>query len=87
MSKYPGIDEREICCCDSNPNTIEAGISFDQLSDGTHVLRFHYLDLQAGRITQETKSMYLDKANTKQLIAALKSLKFNKKKIALHGHV
>ena len=81
MSKYKGIDEREVKCCDKNENTIEAGISFDILYNGTNILRFHYLDHienmhDISILTQRTKSMHLNKENTKQLIEMLSSLKF-----------
>lgn len=74
---YNCIDEREIKCFDNSPGTIQAGISFDSLEDGTPVLRFHYLELLMGKlVTQRTKSMYLNKKNTNELIKALKQLKF-----------
>ena len=75
MSKYKGIDEREIRCCSENPNSIEAGISFDEV-DGVNVFRFHFLEHQHGILIQKTKSMHLDKKNTKEPIAKLKGLKF-----------
>lgn len=75
-SKYNGIDEREIKCCSDNPNSIEAGISFDE-HDGVPVLRFHFLGYVNGTIlNQETKSMHLNKENTQQLIKELQSLNF-----------
>lgn len=76
-SKYNGIDEREVKCCDTSDNTIEAGISFEQLENGTNVLRFHFLELIQGKVLdQRTKSMYLNKENTKELIALLSELNF-----------
>lgn len=76
-SKYNGIDEREIKCSDKNEGTIESGISFDRLEDGTNVLRFHFLVLTNSEILyQKTKTMYLDKSNTKQLIELLSNLEF-----------
>ena len=47
-TKYKGIDEREIKCCDKCEGTIESGISFDQLENGTNVLRFHFLEIING---------------------------------------
>lgn len=81
MSKYKGIDEREIKCCDTSETTIEAGISFD-IDGEQNILRFHFLDfIESGKLSnrslvQETKSMWLNKENTQQLIRALKKLKF-----------
>ena len=61
------------CCCD-DPDCIESGISFDY-SD--KILFFHFLEIDyRGKLTQTTKSMKLDKSNTKQLIKQLKDLKF-----------
>lgn len=58
-TKYKGIDERQIKCCDNADNTIEAGISFEQLENGTNVLRFHFLDMIAGKVLdQRTKTMF-----------------------------
>lgn len=75
-SKYAGIDERMIKCCDSNPNTIEAGISFDKLDNGTNVLRFHFLEqLPSGTLTQTTRSMYLNGENVSLLEAYLSGIK------------
>ncbi len=76
-SKYNGIDSRIIKCCDSNPDTIEAGISFDE-DNGINILNFHFLSPIKGNtmIDQVTKSMHLNKENTKQLIECLKELKF-----------
>lgn len=85
MSKFKGIDEREIKCCDTSETTIEAGISFDELENGQHVLRFHFLDyIEHGKdgklenpiLIQRTKSMYLNKENTQQLIESLRELSF-----------
>lgn len=79
--KYKGIDERKVKCCDQNPNTIEAGISFDQLDNGTNVLRFHFLELIKGEVLyQTTKTMFLDKKNTTELINSLMKLKFDENK-------
>lgn len=78
MSKYLGIDEREIKCSSDNANSIESGISFDE-QDGINVLRFHFLDYtEGGILIQKTKSMHLDKKNTSELISRLKSIKFKK---------
>lgn len=78
MSKYEGIDERTIKCCDNSSNTIEAGISFEKDTDGVNVLRFHFLEklfLRRGTvITQTTKTMHLNKENTRQLIKAIAEL-------------
>lgn len=76
-SKYKGIDEREIKCCSNSENTIESGISFEQLDNGQNVLRFHFLELIQGKVLdQKTKSMYLDKKNTEELIKSLSELNF-----------
>ena len=79
MSKYNGIDEREVKCCDTSKTSVEAGISFDELENGQKVLRFHFLNYintkDGSRIlTQETKSMWLNKKNINQLIKKLDSL-------------
>jgi len=79
MSEYLGIDSREIKCCDKSETTIEAGISFD-CDEGQHILRFHFLDYiikkDGSKIPrQETKSMWLNKENIKQLITALEAIK------------
>lgn len=77
-TKYNGIDERQIKCCDNSDNTIEAGISFEQLENGTNVLRFHFLELIGGKVLdQRTKTMYLDKKNTAELIKSLNELNFD----------
>lgn len=77
-SKYKGIDSRGIKCCSDNPNSIEAGISFDYDEDkDVNILRFHFLDYEEGKIlNQKTKSMHLNKENTKELIKELKKLTF-----------
>ena len=76
-SKYKGIDNREIKCCCDNPNCSEGGISFDT-DENINMLNFHFLDYINGTeiLHQETKTMYLDKENTKELIKALKELNF-----------
>lgn len=82
MSKYQGIDSREIKCCDPSPKTIEAGISFDH-DNGQNILKFHFLeyiesiDESKEILTQITKSMWLNKENTQQLINALQELTFD----------
>lgn len=80
FTKYRGIDQREIDCCDPSETTIEAGISFDVLENGQNVLRFHFLEYLDPKnkklLNQTTKSMWLDKDNTKQLISALQGLSF-----------
>lgn len=82
--KYGGIDSREIICSDNSDETIEAGISFDKLGK-QNILKFHFLDLieygKNGKLEkpilhEKTKSMLLDKENTKQLIKALRELRF-----------
>jgi hypothetical protein len=80
MSKYKGIDSREIKCCDKSKTTIEAGISFD-IEGKQNILRFHFLEYIPGEngnkiLHQETKTMWLNKKNTKQLIQALNELIF-----------
>ena len=83
-SKYKGIDQREIKCCDPSIKTIEAGISFDE-DRGHNTLCFHFLDTidyKGGGdktepiLHQVTKTMWLNKENTKELIKALQELKF-----------
>lgn len=84
QSKYQGIDSRQIKCCSENTNSIEAGISFDYDDEkNVNILRFHFLSYikvenNLPILHQETKSMHLNKENTKELIAALKQLKFKK---------
>ena len=80
MSKYNGIDSREIKCCDKSETTIEAGISFDE-DECQNILKFHFLDYTNKKdgskmLHQKTKSMWLNKENTKQLIKALRELRF-----------
>lgn len=88
-SKYKGIDGRHIKCCDPSPKTIEAGISFrTEGPEHTPALVFHFLedigltDEQTGAplLHQAEKSMWLDRENTKELIAELRRLKFKNKK-------
>jgi hypothetical protein len=85
MSKYKGIDSREIKCCDPSDSHHEAGISFD-VNEGQNILNFHYLYVINRAINdnydqmltlQATKSMWLNKENTDQLIKALQDLKFD----------
>lgn len=73
-SKYKGIDSRIIKCCSANYKSIEAGISFDEILT-VPVLQFHFLEFIKGtaNITQETKSMFLDKESTAHLIKELKA--------------
>jgi len=74
QSKYSGIDERVIKCVSPNPNSIEAGISFDE-NEGFKVLRFHFLEsMPMGGFNQLTKSMYLNKHNIIKLIKGLTDL-------------
>jgi hypothetical protein len=76
QTKFFGIDERLIKCSDPNPDTIEAGISFDKLEDGTNVLRFHFLEqLPSGILTQTTKSMHLNGENISLLGASISGIK------------
>ena len=80
MSKYNGIDSREIKCCDTSEKTIEAGISFEN-DEGQNILRFHFLQQMNAKngnnfLVQETKTMWLNKENTHQLINALRELDF-----------
>lgn len=76
MSKYKGIDERQIKCCDTAKNTIESGISFDT-REGEFYLRFHFLELIKtwDIVTQKTKSMKLDKENIEQLMKELEEIR------------
>lgn len=82
MSKYIGIDEREIKCCDTEPDTREAGISFDYDDNKkVNVLRFHFLEeidlINGNKLTDQVmRTMYLNKENTAQLIKALRELTF-----------
>lgn len=82
-SKYKGIDSRKIKCSNENPNTIEAGISFDVFADDKNYLMFHFLTYTYSdelrnetELRQVSKAMQLNKENTKQLIKELRSLKF-----------
>lgn len=76
MSKYHGIDEREIKCCSTNPNSIEAGISFDY-DNGINILRFHFLEYIEGRVLdQRTKSMHLNKETVQAIIKQLSEMQF-----------
>jgi hypothetical protein len=75
-TKYKGIDQRQIKCACDNPNYAETGISFDFDEEET-LLRFHFLEYSdAGFYYQRTKSMVLTKQTAKELIKALKQLKF-----------
>lgn len=79
MSKYKGIDERIIKCCDTETNTRESGISFDYNYDRkVNILRFHFLEYiaECKMVDQITRTMYLNKENTAQLIKALQELTF-----------
>lgn len=79
--KYAGIDSREICCYSDNPNSIEAGISFEN-DEGTNILKFHFLDVVETKntknkfIVERTKHMHLDEATRDELVDKLKSLEF-----------
>lgn len=80
QSKYKGIDSRDIKCCCNEPNCAETGISFDE-DEGQKMLKFHFLHYRYINKTekileQKTKTMFLNKENTKELITALKQLKF-----------
>ena len=77
--KYKGLDMREVKCCDTSKNTIEAGISFDKNCDGIDILRFHFLEnleLSSGKkLLQVTiKDMYLNEKSIRQLIEILQDL-------------
>jgi hypothetical protein len=75
-TKYRGIDERQIKCACGDENCSQTGISFENTFDENH-LRFHFLeDSGAGFLYQRTKSMVLTKQTAKELIKALKQLKF-----------
>lgn len=76
-TKYKGIDSRKIKCCCENPDCIESGIDFDT-DNSQNILRFHFLDYvkDTERLTQKTKSMYLNKENVKELIEYLEQLEF-----------
>lgn len=78
MSKIKGIDLREIKCCDTAGNTIEAGISFEY-DNGVNMLCFHFLEdyKNTGQTIQRTKIMYLNEQNTEQLVKALLQLDFD----------
>lgn len=57
-----------------------AGISFDQIENGTQLLRFHFLDQiekpdGSNLVVQKTKSMWLNLENTEQLISELQEIK------------
>lgn len=79
MSKYKGIDSRQIKCVSDNPNSIEAGISFDE-DENRAILRFHFLTMTKIKgwktfLNQETKIMYLSNETIDELIEQLKELK------------
>jgi hypothetical protein len=81
QTKYKGIDQRQIKCCDESETTIEAGISFDVLENGTNILVFHFLEniiLNSGKtlLLQKSKSMHLNKDNKQQIINELKQMKW-----------
>lgn len=76
--KYLGIDSRDIRCVSKNPNSIEAGISFDSDEDAT-ILRFHFLEFTNTRkpfLTETTKHMHLSKETRDELVKQLQSLEF-----------
>lgn len=70
MSKYQGIDQRQIKCCDPSPKSIEAGISFDSNLSVCKLLSEKTRPLQ-------TKTMWLDKQNIDQLIKELQEIRCN----------
>lgn len=74
-SKYKGLDQRQIKCCDTAKDTIEAGISFDN-EEGQDILNFHFLEYinLSGEpiLIQRNRSMWLNKENIKELIKELK---------------
>jgi hypothetical protein len=72
MTKYRGIDEREIKCCCNKENCIESGISIDQNEEGSW-LRFHFLQYDGNVLNQKTKTMLLNKNNAEKLISLIKS--------------
>ena len=73
MSKYEGIDERDIKCCCKNENCRESGISFEE-----NTLRFHFLEYIEGLdkkiLTQTTRTMILNKQTAQELIKELKKI-------------
>lgn len=73
-SKYKGIDSREIKCCSDEPNSIEAGISFEEEFLLFHFLEYNFALPKWNQINQVTKSMKLNKKSCKQLIDELKQL-------------
>lgn len=83
-SKYKGIDERVIKCCNpfNNENSIEAGISIGDI-DGAPILNFHFLEIvntvhSTIFFNQTTKGMFLSRESRDQLVKELKSIKFKK---------
>ena len=78
MSKYNGIDERDIKCCCGKENCRESGISFED----ENTLRFHFLEYitinhKEKILDQKTRIMYLNKQTAQELIKQLQ--KINKK--------
>jgi hypothetical protein len=74
---FQGIDERTIKCGNNEPHTIKSDISFDTNNEEKPVLRFHFLSVDKFvGLYQDSKSMVLNKENTKALINELKQLKF-----------
>jgi hypothetical protein len=72
MSKYQGIDERDIKCCCGDENCREGGISFEE-----NILRFHFLEYIEGDkkiLTQTTRSMVLNKQSARELIKELQKI-------------
>jgi len=72
MSKYNGIDERDIKCCCNDENCREAGISFEG-----NTLRFHfleYIDKDKKILDQTTRSMILNKQTAQELIKQLQKI-------------
>jgi len=75
MSKYNGIDERDIKCCCGEENCRESGISFDG-----NALRFHFLEYitinhKDKILDQKTRTMILNKKTAQELIKQLQTIK------------
>jgi hypothetical protein len=73
MSKYQGIDERDIKCCCKEEDCRQAGISFEE-----NRLRFHFLEyIDVGDkkiLDQKTRSMVLNKQTAQALIKELQKI-------------
>ena len=87
-SKYKGVDQRQIKCCDKAKDTIEAGISFEN-NQGQDILNFHFLEYinLSGKpiLIQRNRSMWLNKENVEQLIEELQEINKGLSKCCLNN--